>query len=109
MLNLYYPFEQVPHVGELIEVAPSVFWLRIHMPFSLDHINIWLLEDEDFWTIVDTGLASDINRELWQFVTAKHFKGKPIKQVVCTHMHPDHIGLAGWLCGRVSGRALDVP
>lgn len=98
MLNLYYPFVQMPREGELIEVAPSLFWLRIDMPFALNHINIWLFEDDDSWTIVDTGLASETNRILWQFVIAKHLKGKPIKQVICTHMHPDHIGLAGWLC-----------
>ncbi len=68
------------------------------MPFALNHINLWLIEDDDGWTLIDTGLNSDKSKDYWQKVINKQLKNKPIKYVICTHMHPDHIGLSGWLC-----------
>ena len=103
MEKIHYPFDQTPRPGELVKVAPGVFWLQIFMPFTLNHINLWLLEDDDSWSVVDTGLSNYESRKLWELVIAKYLKGKPIKQVVSTHMHPDHIGLAGWLCNRNQG------
>ncbi len=101
--KIYYPFYRAPSEGELIEVAPSVFWFQIFMPFTLNHINLWLLEGEDSWSVVDTGLSNLESRKVWELVIAKYLKGKPIKRVVATHMHPDHVGLAGWLCNRNQG------
>ncbi len=107
MLNsckkIHYPFALAPRESELIKVAPGVFWLQLLMPFTLNHINLWLLEDDDFWSVVDTGLNNHESRKLWELVIEKHLKGKPIKQVVSTHMHPEHLGLAGWLCERNQG------
>jgi len=68
------------------------------MPFALNHINLWLIEDDDGWTVIDTGLNSDKSKDYWQKVIKEQLKNKPIKYVICTHMHPDHIGLSGWLC-----------
>jgi len=68
------------------------------MPFTLNHINLWLIEDEDGWTIIDSGLNFEKSKTYWQQVIKLRLKNKPIKQVICTHMHPDHIGLSGWLC-----------
>jgi glyoxylase-like metal-dependent hydrolase (beta-lactamase superfamily II) len=70
------------------------------LPFALNHINLWLLEDGDGWTIVDTGLATDETIDAWQKILAGIVGGRPIKRVIVTHMHPDHIGLAGWLVGK---------
>jgi glyoxylase-like metal-dependent hydrolase (beta-lactamase superfamily II) len=70
------------------------------MPISLDHINLWLLEDGDGWTVVDTCLATDDARALWETLFAGFMGGRPVTRVICTHMHPDHVGLAGWLCER---------
>lgn len=95
--NLRYPFDTVPEPGELIEVATGIFWLRMPLPFSLNHINLWLLEEKDGWTIVDTGLANDEIKTLWRHIFAHHLKGKPVTRVIVTHLHPDHVGLAGWL------------
>ncbi len=100
---LRYPFEQPPRDAEMLAIAPGVFWLRMPMPFSLDHINVWLLEESEQWTVVDTGVATDTIVELWEQVFKSHLKGKPIKRIICTHMHPDHVGLAGWLCQRDKG------
>ena len=100
--GLNYPWgrQQAPAPREPFEVAKGVWWVRLPMPMALDHINIWLLEDGDGWTVVDTGLASDDSRGIWEDLLSGFMAGRPVKRVICTHMHPDHIGLAGWLCDR---------
>jgi len=100
-----YPFDGTPDIGTTMEVASGVHWLRMPLPFKLDHINLWLLEDGDRWTIVDTGIWRDEVMEAWQTIAAARFTdAKPLKRVIVTHFHPDHVGLAGWLCER-----FDVP
>lgn len=100
-----YAYDAAPALGDTIEVAPGVHWLRMPLPFKLDHINLWLLEDNaedgDGWTIVDTGINRDEVRDAWETVFAGHFSdAKPLKRVMVTHFHPDHFGLAGWLTRR---------
>ncbi len=89
-----------PAPGEPQEVAEGVYWVRFSMPMSLDHINLWLLEDGDGWTIVDTCLDLKSARETWEQLFDGFMQGKPVKRVICTHLHPDHVGLAGWLTER---------
>jgi glyoxylase-like metal-dependent hydrolase (beta-lactamase superfamily II) len=98
MTALHYPHgDTLPPPGETIEVADGVRWLRMPLPFALDHINLWLVDDGDGWTIVDCGLNSDTTKSLWPQVLA-HAGGRPVTRVFTTHFHPDHMGLAGWLC-----------
>ena len=54
---LHFPVATPPRPGETVPIAPGVVWLRMPLPFALDHINLWLLEDGAGWTIVDTGYA----------------------------------------------------
>lgn len=98
MSEIKYLVSQAAPLNQLQEIAPKIFWLRLAMPFALDHINLWLIEDDEFWTIVDTGPDVEQARASWLEVINNQLKGKPIKQVLCTHFHPDHLGLAGWLC-----------
>jgi glyoxylase-like metal-dependent hydrolase (beta-lactamase superfamily II) len=94
---LEFPFADAPAPGTLRRIAPGVHWLRMALPFALDHINLWLLEDEDGWTAVDTGLGDAPTRALWEQVLA----GAPrVRRILVTHFHPDHAGNAGWLCER---------
>ena len=95
---LTYPFSDPPAPGTVTAVAPGVYWLRMPLPFVLNHINLWLLEDGDGWTIVDCGFATDEARGCWEQIFARHLNGKPVKRVIVTHFHPDHIGLCHWLC-----------
>ena len=104
---LSYPFgETLPAPGTSIEVAPGVRWLRMALPFALDHINLWLLRDVqdgiDGWTVVDCGITNDATRAAWEQVFANELQGLPVLRVIVTHMHPDHVGLAHWLCERWS-------
>jgi glyoxylase-like metal-dependent hydrolase (beta-lactamase superfamily II) len=98
--GLHYPFEAAPGAGEAIAVAPGVLWLRLPLPMALNHINLYAIEDGEGWAVVDAGLATDASREGWTKALAGVLGGRPVTRVICTHMHPDHIGLAGWLCER---------
>ena len=103
--ELHYPLgDRLPGVGETIEVAPGVRWIRMALPFALNHINLWLLRDRidgrEGWTVVDCCIARDESRAQWEQIFATQLQGLPILRVIVTHMHPDHIGLADWLCKR---------
>jgi glyoxylase-like metal-dependent hydrolase (beta-lactamase superfamily II) len=97
---LRFPHAAPPAPGTLTEVAPDVHWLRMPLPFALDHINLWLLADGAGWTIVDSGLDTPITKELWERIFAEALDGKPVTRLIVTHFHPDHMGLAGWLAER---------
>lgn len=94
---LHFPVATAPAPGNVIPIAPGVLWLRMPLPFALDHINLWLLDDGPGWTVVDCGFAGDQTTTLWQRIFTEHLGGRPIGRVLVTHYHPDHIGLAGWL------------
>ena len=95
--GLSYPFEKAPEPGHVLEVAEGVYWLRMPLPFTLDHINLWLLKDGDGFAIVDTGIAMPKVKALWQQILKDFVGSKNITRILVTHYHPDHIGLAGWL------------
>jgi glyoxylase-like metal-dependent hydrolase (beta-lactamase superfamily II) len=97
---LQFPVATPPGAGETFAIAPGIKWLRMPLPFALDHINLWLLEDGPGWTIVDTGYATARTKELWEQIFAQGLNGLPVVRVIVTHFHPDHIGLAGWLTER---------
>ena len=80
-------------------VAPGVLWIRMPLPFALDHINLWLLEN-DGWTLVDCGYGDTVTRDLWEAHFAKTLGGRPITRIIATHFHPDHLGNAHWLMER---------
>jgi glyoxylase-like metal-dependent hydrolase (beta-lactamase superfamily II) len=95
---LTYPFESVPETGQAVTVAPGVLWLRMRLPMAgLNHINIWALEHGPGWTLIDTGMQTPDTIGAWQSAFAGPLGQRPLTRVICTHMHPDHIGMAGWL------------
>lgn len=98
--GLTYPFDGVPALGEAIQVAPGVLWMRLPLPLALNHINVYAIEDGEGWTLIDTGLGLDATRAQWEVLFAGPLQGRPVTRLICTHMHPDHLGLAGWLCER---------
>jgi glyoxylase-like metal-dependent hydrolase (beta-lactamase superfamily II) len=98
--------DTLPALGQTLEIAPGIRWLRMGLPFALDHINLWLVRDtldgREGWTIVDCGISNDSTRTAWEQVFAEALEGLPVLRVIVTHMHPDHIGLAHWLTERWS-------
>ena len=110
--QLYYPLgDALPDDGSTLQVAPGVKWIRMALPFALNHINLWLLRDEmqdpsspgnslQGWTVVDCCISRLEAKAQWETIFATQLEGLPILRVIVTHMHPDHIGLASWLCER---------
>ena len=76
------------------------------MPFTLDHVNLWALRDDDGWALVDTGLNTVDSAAAWRLllVDSGILAGDPISRVLVTHMHPDHVGVAGWMTRRFQCR-----
>ncbi len=110
---LVFPFAQPPGPGELTEVAPGVLWLRLPLPYRLDHVNIYLIEDGRTpqgagWAAIDTGLGTDDCRSAWETALAGPLAGQALTRMIVTHFHPDHVGLAGWLTERF-GLPLSMP
>ncbi len=102
--SLTYPLGDPPEAGEAREIAPGVKWVRMPLPFALKWINLWLVADGEGWTLVDTGVSTDETREHWNRIFAHALDGKPITRVICTHMHPDHVGLSGWITRKFGAR-----
>src|SRR4051794_14123526 len=98
--QLRFPCGEGPEPGPLMNVAPGTHWRRLPLPFQLNHISLWLIEEADGWTIVDAGISTEATRGLWDKIFAEQLGGKPVRRVIGTPLHPDHIGLAGWLCER---------
>jgi glyoxylase-like metal-dependent hydrolase (beta-lactamase superfamily II) len=107
--ELHYPLgATLPEPGQCIEVAPGCKWIRMSLPFALNHINLWLLRDQidtehgtvQGWTVVDTCIHREESKAQWEAIFASALEGLPIVRVLVTHMHPDHVGLAHWLCER---------
>jgi glyoxylase-like metal-dependent hydrolase (beta-lactamase superfamily II) len=84
----------------LVDVAPGIRWLRLPLPYRLDHVNIYLIENDGGWTNFDTGLGTDACKEAWGAALAGIIPGQGLKSTIVSHFHPDHVGLAGWLCQR---------
>lgn len=111
--ELHYPLgEQLPNPGSKLQVAEGIYWVRMPLPFALDHINLYLVrETHDAngepcagWTLIDCGIASEEIKRHWETIFANELEGLPITRVICTHMHPDHIGLSEWITARFSGK-----
>ena len=83
-------------MGEQVEVAPGVRWIRLPLGGPLSHINVWALQDGEGWTLVDTGMCSEDTTKRWDALLAQPPLDKPLQRVIVTHMHPDHVGMAGW-------------
>jgi glyoxylase-like metal-dependent hydrolase (beta-lactamase superfamily II) len=95
-----HPWTAPPPAGGAVTIAPGIKWLRMPLPFALDHINLWLLADDSGWVAIDTGIGLPPTREAWERVFATELEGRPIGRVVVTHFHPDHMGNAAWLTER---------
>ena len=108
---LSFPHAAPPAPGAFIDIAPGIKWLRMPLPFALDHINLWLIEEpaseddpRDGWTLIDTGFGVEATRALWEQHFTTTMGGKPLKRILVTHYHPDHIGNAQWLAERFATR-----
>lgn len=99
-IGIRYPWETPPETGAAIEVAEGILWLRLPLPMTLDHVNIYALDEGDHWTLVDCGVYSKKSVAIWENLLAGPLKGKPVQRILLTHHHPDHVGAAGWFMER---------
>lgn len=98
--TLRYPWETPPKPGEILELMPGVVWVRLALPFQLNHVNIYLLADGDGWTMIDSGFGNEETIAAWTALFAGPLKNFNITRLIVTHSHPDHVGLAGWIVER---------
>lgn len=99
MPGLTYPLASAPAPGTVKSVVNGVYWLRLPIPMALDHINVWLLDNGDGWTLIDTGICAVETQEAWTSIfNSDVLNKKPITAIIVTHHHPDHFGLGRWLC-----------
>ncbi len=96
-MSIKYELNSRPANGETLNIVDGIEWLRMPLPFSLNHINLWLLRDGNRWAIVDTGVGTSETRSIWQQVFEGAMGGDPASHIIATHMHPDHVGCAGFL------------
>lgn len=94
------PAEITPLPGSTIEIVPGILWARLPLPFPLRHVNIYMIRDADGWSIIDAGADIPSAREQWLSLLSSVIGNAPVKRVIVTHFHPDHVGAAGWLCAQ---------
>ena len=97
---LRFPHATPPDDGDFREVAPGILWLRLALPFQLNHVNLFLIKDDDGWALVDAGIGDKRTRAVWEDLLAGRLGGRRLSRLIVTHFHPDHAGLAGWLAER---------
>ncbi len=95
--RLSYPFAEVPTHSRAVEVAPGVKWLRMPLSGPLGFINVWAIDEGEGWAIIDTGIGGPETVQAWREAFRISLGERPATRVFATHMHPDHIGMAGWL------------
>ncbi|MEL6587080.1 MAG: MBL fold metallo-hydrolase [Pseudomonadota bacterium] len=98
--GLTFPWDAAPAEGEAVEVAEGVLWARLPLPMALDHVNVYFLREADGWSLVDTGFDTKRTRAIYGALLDGPLGGMPVTNVVVTHHHPDHVGLAGWFQGQ---------
>src|SRR5580698_297802 len=94
---IHYPDFPIPAPGQVMRLQEGIWWLRMPLPISLDHINLWLLEEPGGFALVDTGMATAAAREIWDHLSRTLLLGRPRTRILLPHLHPDHVGLAAWL------------
>jgi len=96
--GLSFFMDEAPPSGSAVKITQNVYWLRFSLPMKgLNHINLWALKDKDEWVIIDTGIGNRDSKAVWTDHFDKLMEGRPVNRVIVTHLHPDHVGLAGWI------------
>jgi glyoxylase-like metal-dependent hydrolase (beta-lactamase superfamily II) len=101
---LIFPHTVPPEPGRIIEIAPGILWARLALPFLLDHVNLYFIDDGDGWAVIDTGIGDQATKAAWQMLLGEPLRNRPLTRIIATHFHPDHVGAAGFLL-----QLFDVP
>lgn len=96
--GLRFPCGDAPAVGAVTRIMSGVLWTRLPLPTSSMTVNVWAVREGAGWAVFDTGMYSDAAKAAWQALAAPGGPlGGPPSRVFATHMHADHVGMAGWL------------
>jgi len=95
-MKLIFPYHDKPSGHLPVQINEDIYWYRLPLPMALDHVNVYAIEESRGWTVIDTGFYSDRGVDIWKKIISENFGGKPVKRVVVSHYHPDHVGMAGW-------------
>jgi glyoxylase-like metal-dependent hydrolase (beta-lactamase superfamily II) len=98
--TLRFPLAAPPRPGKTVEIAPGVHWLVTSLPFRLNAVNLWLLREDDGWTMIDCGYPLPEVRQQIEAAWSATLDKLPIKRLLVTHHHPDHAGNCRWICER---------
>ena len=101
---LRYPWENHPGHDQVVEVMPGVLWVRLKLPFRLNHVNIYLLADGDGWAMVDSGFGNEESIAAWTTL----FEG-PLRHVKITPADRDPFASRSRRPRRLDRRALRLP
>ena len=71
------------------KIAPGVY--RVDAIGFKNAINMLLLENDDGWTLVDTGVAGSVGR-IKDAITSLGSGPEDLKRIFITHQHDDHTG-----------------
>lgn len=104
--HLEFPVDGTPDPGQIVAISDTILWTRIPLPYRLDHVNVYFIRDGDEWALVDTGINTTEARQTWNRIWTQALPNLRISKIIVTHHHPDHIGLAGWLCERFDAQLL---
>ncbi len=102
--KILFPIKKPPNFGEILEISDDIFWARMPLPMILNHVNVYILNSSDGLTIIDTGINTKECIFAWEKILKDNFFKKKINQIIITHHHPDHIGLAGWFAVRYDAK-----
>lgn len=97
---IVFPFSPHPTPGEIWQIADGIFWVRMPLPFRLNHVNVWILDDGDGWAIIDFGIDNPVTRELWSSILSQFMAGRRVSRLIATHGHTDHVGAVKFLSAR---------
>jgi len=95
--DLHFTVPRAPQFGELNDLVPGMYWVRLPLPLTMNHINFWLLDNGPGWTMIDCGMNTDDIFEIWDKLWKGLLRARPLQNLTLTHAHIDHIGLAGFI------------
>jgi glyoxylase-like metal-dependent hydrolase (beta-lactamase superfamily II) len=90
----------------MISTVSGVHTITLPMPWELESVNVHLVELDDGYLLIDSGIATeDCFEALESALEERRVKWTDIKALCLTHLHPDHIGLS-WKILELSGARL---
>jgi glyoxylase-like metal-dependent hydrolase (beta-lactamase superfamily II) len=99
-VTLEYLSWPAPPLGGAADAAGGVRWMRLPVPGSLAHINIWHAPGRRGRVLIDTGMNQPETCAAWEVLGAAEGLEGALSAILVTHHHPDHFGMAGQLAAR---------